>query len=960
MRPAYLFTTLLLIAAAHAQTPAAGTTIVDDTFDNGNSQLQDIPNNSLWLFNGRAGTVRTDAKGSVTFDITKAGGSEAFWAFFTPSGKPLDLGVGDTLSVSVTFSLSGFQNNGQDIRWGVLNSLGTRNSGNLTGGMNDGSFAGDTGYGLDFFASGTGNPFVIGRRTTLSSANVFNSFGDFTPIPGTGAAARQALQDNVPYTLTYTVQRLSATSTQISTSVTGGNLSGLNYTSIETSPTPNTAFDYFAYRVTGTGFATGFQFTELMVRFIPAAPQITAQPQPSSLTVQVGGNVTLAVGASGNAVTYQWQKDGQPIDANPSASTPTLKLTSVQHGDAGTYTVLVSNAGGAVLSAPVALSISDMPVPPLPSISSQPINTTVTVGNPAVLSVGVNAPGLFFVQWFKNGVLIPDATMPRLSFVSAQVSDAAVYTAVVSNSSGSTITAPATLQVVSGMSAKVLSPAAGTSGLCADSPLSIQFDQAPQVGKTGRVQVFDAKGNVIDSIDMTASLQTKTIGGSGFVYFPVMVSGNTASIYLHQPLPFGGTYSVTVDPGVVTDANGAPFAGIADNKTWTFSTRAAGPVAGSTALKVAADGTGDFCAVQSAIDFVPANNTTPVVITVQPGTYTEINYVPSNKPFITVRGADRSTTIIQYPNNATVNSGNQRAQFGVDASDFTLENISLHNTTPHGGSQAESFRGNNQRIVLNRVNLASFQDTLMLQGGGFVTDSYIEGDVDFMWGNGAVYFQNDELKAVTSGGYYAQIRNGQNGNGNVYVNCKLTSAPGVTGSYLARIDPTVFPYSQVVYINTMMGPHINPVGWLLNNSNSAPNVQFWEYGSTDLNGVPIDTGKRLNVSRQLSDADAPKWSDPATVLGWSPYTVNATTSSAAAGQAITVDWSAAVNHSAKDWVGLYFAGSTDNNQLAYFYTGTANTGRMTFYAPASGQYEFRMFQNGGYTRVAVSNAVTVK
>ena len=960
MRPAYLFTTLLLLSSAHAQTPAAGTTIVDDTFANGNSQLQDLANNSLWLFDGRAGTVRTDAKGSVTFDITKAGGSEAFWAFFSPSGKPINLGVGDTLSVSVTFSLTGFQNNGQDIRWGVLNSQGTRNTANLTGGMNDGTFVADTGYGLDFFASGTGSPFIIGRRTTLSSANVFNSFGDFTPIPGTGASARQALQDNTPYILTYTIQRLSATSTQISTSVTGANLSGLNYTAVETSPAPNTAFDYFAYRVTGTGFATTFQFTELQVQFIPAPPQITAQPQPSSLTVQVGGNVTLAVGAAGNAVTYQWQKDGQAIDGNPTATTPTLKLTNLQHSDEGSYTVVVSNAGGTVLSAPVALSISDTPVPPMPSITTQPADTTVTAGNPATLSVGVNAPGLFFVQWFKNGALIPDATMPQFSIANAQVTDAGVYTAVVSNSSGSVATLPANLQVVSSMSVTALAPAAGAAALCADSPLSIQFDQAPSVGKTGRVQVFDSKGSVVDTIDMTASPQTKTIGGSGFVYFPVMVSGNTANIYLHQFLPYGGTYSVTVEPGVVTDANGAPFVGIADKKAWTFSTSAAGPAAGSAALKVAADGTGDFCTVQAAIDFVPAGNTAPVAITVQPGTYNEINYVPSNKPFLTVRGADRNTTIIQYPNNATVNNGNQRAQFGVDAPDFTLENITLHNTTPHGGSQAEAFRGNNQRILLNRVNLASFQDTLLLQGTGFVTDSYIEGDVDFMWGNGAVYFQNDELKAVTSSGYYTQIRNGQNGAGNVYVNCRLTAPQGVTGSYLARIDPTVFPYSQVVYINTAMGPHIAPVGWLLNNSNTAPNVQFWEYNSTDLSGVPVDTSKRLNVSRQLSDAEAAKWGDPATALGWVPYTVNATTSTAAAGQAITVDWSAAMNHSAKDWVGLYLAGSSDTNQLAYFYTGTANTGHMTFYAPASGQYEFRMFQNDGYTRVAVSNGVTVK
>src|SRR5262249_24755849 len=159
-------------------------------------------------------------------DVTPAGASsEAFWAYFTAAGSPVILGAGDKLSVSVTFSLSGFQNNGQDIRWGVLDSQGTRNTTNLTGGQNDANVIGDTGYGLDFVASGAGSPFVIGRRAVLSNANVFNSFGDFTPIPGSGADTRQALTDGVPYILTYTIERLSPTDTRISTSVTGGTLS---------------------------------------------------------------------------------------------------------------------------------------------------------------------------------------------------------------------------------------------------------------------------------------------------------------------------------------------------------------------------------------------------------------------------------------------------------------------------------------------------------------------------------------------------------------------------------------------------------------------------------------------------------------------------------------------------------------------------------------------------------------
>ena len=84
-------------------------------------------------------------------------------------------------------------------------------------------------------------------------------------------------------------------------------------------------------------------------------------------------------------------------------------------------------------------------------------------------------------------------------------------------------------------------------------------------------------------------------------------------------------------------------------------------------------------------------------------------------------------------------------------------------------------------------------------------------------GVGAIYRQKLANSLDT------QIRNGQGQNGYVFVNCWLTSAPEVTGVYLARIDPAAFPYSQVVYINSAMDKHILPAGWQLNNSNSAPN-----------------------------------------------------------------------------------------------------------------------------------------
>ncbi|HWW75433.1 MAG TPA: immunoglobulin domain-containing protein, partial [Pyrinomonadaceae bacterium] len=414
LRALYLCAALLAAVAVLLPLIAGAATIVDDTFADGNSTVQNLAGNSIRLFKGRAATVRTDAVGSVTYDMTNTGSnSEACWGFFTNSGSPVNLGVGDKITVSTTFSLTGFTAGGQDIRFGVLNSNGTRNANDLTGGMNDASFGNDTGYALGFTPSGSGAPFTIYRRkdaAQLTGANnPFNTFGDFNAISGTGATTRQTFANATPYTLSYSIERLTATDTKISVAVTGGALSNLNYTATESSSTPVTAFDEFGFRVGGNTFAQKITFTNWKIDYTPSLPVITSQPQPSNLTVQVGSNVTTSVAASGNSLSYQWQKDNQNITGNPSATTQTLNLTNVQLGDAGVYRAVVSNPGGSVASQPVTLAVSTEPVPPPPSITAQPVDTNVALGSPGALSVAASGDNLFY-QWFKNGALINGAT----------------------------------------------------------------------------------------------------------------------------------------------------------------------------------------------------------------------------------------------------------------------------------------------------------------------------------------------------------------------------------------------------------------------------------------------------------------------------------------------------------------------------------------------------------------------
>lgn len=521
----------------------------------------------------------------------------------------------------------------------------------------------------------------------------------------------------------------------------------------------------------------------------------------------------------------------------------------------------------------------------------------------------------------------------------------------------------------------------GTVNACVDTPLTVTFGSVPALGTAGSITVHNADGSVADTIDLADPASfTETVGGATdeagdlhrFTYHPVIITGDTATIYLHRELAYGRSYYVTADPAAFTAAG---FTGISDPRAWRFTTTRRAPRPGARIITVDSRGRGDFCTVQGAINAVPEGNTVPRLITVADGTYTELDWVAPDKPLITIAGQSRSGTVIQYANNNALNSATTtdvcarqaipvhdnfncwRSNFSVEADDFTLRDLTLVNTTPFGGSQAEAFRGNAMRITLDRVNLLSFQDTIRIQGLGYVTNSYIQGDVDFTWGVGTVFWARDELKSMHAG-YVTQIRNSQGHNGYVFFRDTLTSAPEVAdGSvYLARIDPTVYPFSQAVYIDTTMGGGVNPAGWLLNNADctAAAHVQFWEYGSVTPQGQPVDTSQRLACSTQLTAAQAAQWSDPAFVLGgWVPATVGA----AVAGTTVNVNWSAPPRHSAADVIALCPVRG-HRCAAAQRVATTASIGTASFPLPSRpGAYQARYYAHRHLTAVSAPFSV---
>jgi pectin methylesterase-like acyl-CoA thioesterase len=418
-----------------------------------------------------------------------------------------------------------------------------------------------------------------------------------------------------------------------------------------------------------------------------------------------------------------------------------------------------------------------------------------------------------------------------------------------------------------------LFPLPDAEGVCSDAQLRLGFAAPPELGTRGRVLVWDAASPAAPhaSVDLGRSTVTRTVGDLTLTLpRPAHVDGSTAIFYLPPAaLERGHTYYVTIEPGALTGPEGALV--IDDATSWRFSVAAAEPARTAT-LEVALDGRAPFCSVQAALDAVPANGAGTVTIAIANGVYHEVLYAKSKRN-LTLRGEDRARTVIAGENNENLNSGTKnRALVGFDGSSgLVIERLTIHNLTAQGGSQAEALRLQTcDQCIVRDADILSLQDTLLWSGRLYAEDCLIAGNVDFVWGTGSAYFDHCEIRTVGRSGYVVQARNGADGYGYVFVDSRITSEPGITGSVLARIDASQYPASHVAYIDCEIGPHISAAGWMVTGRASTA-LRFWEYGSHDAAGNPIDMSRRLGAARPLSAAEAAMMRDPAVVLdGFAP------------------------------------------------------------------------------------------
>lgn len=221
-----------------------------------------------------------------------------------------------------------------------------------------------------------------------------------------------------------------------STDIPGANASSLVLSKVTTTDAGN-----YTVLVSNTVGSALSSVAVLTVTISVSPPTITTQPL--SQTATNGANVSFSVIASSTAaMQYQWKKNGTDLPGQTSA---TLALQHISSSDGATYTVLVSNTGGSILSAGATLQVV-APVA-LPTILTQPVSQTVVEGKSATFTVVASGGTPLSYQWRKSGVDIPGATTATLKIASVASQHAGNYAVVVSNSAGQSLSSEAILSV---------------------------------------------------------------------------------------------------------------------------------------------------------------------------------------------------------------------------------------------------------------------------------------------------------------------------------------------------------------------------------------------------------------------------------------------------------------------------------------------------------------------------------
>lgn len=502
----------------------------------------------------------------------------------------------------------------------------------------------------------------------------------------------------------------------------------------------------FSYTITATNSPTSFSATGLpsgltldtstgVISGTPSASQVatialtatnsygTCLPRNLVLTIGAYSSITSSTsvtGPAGSALSYTLTASNSPdsfvvvgLPAGLSLNTTTGLVSGIP-STAGSYTLTASAVNGLGDGPPatIILSVTD-PVSGTaglvaPQILGAPMSQSVPVGSTAELSVTAAGSGALSYQWALNGIPISGATASVLTLAIVNPTDAGSYTVTVSNVTGQTESAPATLTILSlfvppsitsqpyRSTAAVGSFLTFTVGASGTGPLTYQWflGGSPVAGATTATLTLQTV-KMADAGTYSAVVGNPYGSSTSLGAVLTVTAADQAPIFEFQPNPtavtVGGTATLivaVVAPPPVTyqwSKGGVAIPG-ATSPSLTFSPVAATD-AGTYSVAIA-DRAGSVTSSSAALTVAPAGGPpVPVTIVLQPNA---VSTPVGGQATFTAAVTGDSTLTYQWRKNQSPIAGATGASFTISNAQYS-DSGTYDLVASNGFSAAYSF-----------------------------------------------------------------------------------------------------------------------------------------------------------------------------------------------------------------------------------------------------------------------------
>lgn len=291
-------------------------------------------------------------------------------------------------------------------------------------------------------------------------------------------------------------------------------------------------------------------------------------------------------------------------------------------------------------------------------------------------------------------------------------------------------------------------------------------------------------------------------------------------------------------------------------------------------LVVDGKGSGDYTTIKAAIAAIPSTFEGKFVIYIKEGTYKEKLLLRQANVVLVGDGADK--TIITWDdyqglyNGSTESDERNRRSYtlrtegkGTIIQDLTIENTHQNNTG--SGDQAMAVEVFNGSASFFNCNITGYQDTFLGRNNNvyaYVKDSFVEGNVDFIYGNSVMLFDGCQINVNRNGAAItAPSTSAAAPYGIVFLDCDVTAdqvgfdGKTISDIYLGRAWKDA---AKSVWVRCKMPKTLHSAGWMANMNDSVQdnNKIFAEWGCTYADSADADLSKRQHGGRALTDEEA--------------------------------------------------------------------------------------------------------